>query len=231
MSVIVVFLLTIGGIAGWWLVRQGLLTKPWLETGSGPIPDDLPLPTAKIGLVVFLAVVGCLFALFASAYFMRMDYADWQNMPVPRLLWMNTAVLVLSSVLLQCAVVAARQDDLVTVRLGLTAGGVAAVAFLAVQLLIWRELTASGFLVDRNPANSFFYMITGMHGLHLLGGLVALALPLAGAWRGAVTGRLQLRIELCATYWHFLLFVWFALVVLFMGWAREFIDLCGQLLS
>ena len=59
------------------------------------------MPAAKVGLGVFLAVVGCLFALFTSAYFMRMGLSDWQAMPVPRLLWLNTGVLVLSSVALQ----------------------------------------------------------------------------------------------------------------------------------
>ena len=66
------------------------------------------MPAAKVGLGVFLAVVGCLFALFTSAYFMRMGLSDWRALPVPRLLWLNTGVLVLSSVALQCALVAAR---------------------------------------------------------------------------------------------------------------------------
>jgi cytochrome c oxidase subunit 3 len=231
MSIILIFLLVLAGLGGWWLVRQGLMSKPWLETGAGVLPADPPLPIAKFGLSVFLTVIGCLFALLASAYFMRMEYADWRNMPVPNMLWISNGMLVLSCVLLQCAVAAARDGDLAGIRTGLTIGGVAAVGFLIGQLLTWRELSASGFLMTENPANSFFYLITGMHGLHMLGGLVALALPLAAAWRGEMTGRLRLRIELCATYWHFLLFVWLGLVILFMGWAREFIDICGQLLS
>lgn len=231
MSVILVFLLVIAAIAGWWLARQGLMSKPWLETGTHALAAEPPLPTAKYGLGVFLAVVGCLFALFASAYFMRMEYADWRNMPFPNLLWLNSGMLVLSSVLLQCAVVAERNGDLSTVRIGLTVGGVSAVAFLIGQVLAWRELMASGYLLARNPANSFFYLITGMHGLHMLGGLVALAPPIAEAWRGPIADRFRLRIELCATYWHFLLFVWLGLVVLFQGWASDFINFCGQLLS
>jgi len=230
MSVILVFLLVVISVSGWWLLRQGLLSKPWLETGTGAVATTPPLPTARIGLVVFLAVVGCLFALFASAYFMRMEYADWRNMPLPRVLWLNTALLVLSSISLHCAVTAARTGDLGTVRLGLSAGSVAAVGFLIGQLLAWRQLSASGFLVTQNPANSFFYLITGLHGLHMLGGLVAQAPPISAAWRGDGIRPLQLRIELCATYWHFLLFVWLCLVVLFLGWAREFIILCSQIL-
>jgi len=231
MSVILLFLCAVAGIAGWWLLRQGLMSKPWLETGAGGLPAGPPLPLAKVGVAVFLVVVGCLFALLASAYFMRMEYVDWRNMPVPNLVWLNTGILILSSLLLQCATVGARQGELATVRIGLTAGAIAAVAFLIGQLLVWRELTASGFLVAENPANSFFYLITGLHGLHMLGGLVALALPVAVVWRGGITDRLRLRIELCTIYWHFLLFIWLGLVVLFTGWARQFVDICGQLLS
>lgn len=231
MSVILVFLLVIACIAGWWLFRQGLMSKPWLETGTGTLAVEPKLPTAKFGLGVFLAVVGSLFALFTSAYFMRMEYSDWRNMPLPTLIWLNSAVLVLSSVSLQGAVVAVRNGDLSMVRIALTTGGVSTVAFLIGQMLAWRELSASGFLLTQNPANSFFYLITGMHGLHILGGLVALAPPIVAAWRGVSTGRLRLRVELCATYWHFLLFVWVGLLVVFLGWASEFIEICGQLLS
>ena len=114
MIVILVFLLVIFGIAGWWLSHQRLMVKPWLEQGMvGDFIafDRSALPTAKIGLGVFLAVVGCLFALFTSAYFMRMALSDWHALPVPRLLWLNTGVLVLSSIALQCASVAARKGQ------------------------------------------------------------------------------------------------------------------------
>ena len=82
MSVILVFLLVIAGIAGWWLSQQRLMSKPWLEQGIDRRISRHRIrhrmPTAKIGLGVFLAVVGCLFALFTSAYFMRMELSDWQ---------------------------------------------------------------------------------------------------------------------------------------------------------
>jgi len=80
MSVILVFLLVIVGIAGWWLSQQRLMAKPWLEQGSMaafPLTESGSMPAAKVGLGVFLAVVGCLFALFTSAYFMRMGLSDW----------------------------------------------------------------------------------------------------------------------------------------------------------
>jgi cytochrome c oxidase subunit 3 len=234
MSVILVFLLVIAGFAGWWLSHQRLMAKPWLE--QGVIGDTIglegsTLPTAKIGLGVFLAVVGCLFALFTSAYFMRMALSDWQALPLPRVLWFNTGVLVLSSIALQCASIAARRGQIDTVRLGLVTAGLTALAFLIGQLVAWRELTADGYLLTANPANSFFYLITGMHGLHILGGLVGLGKTTAGAWDGTRPERLRLSVELCAMYWHFLLFVWLAIFALLAGWAASFIEICRQLLT
>ena len=234
MSIILVFLLVIVGIAGWWLSQQRLMAKPWLEQGSMaafPGTESGSMPAVKVGLGVFLAVVGCLFALFTSAYFMRMGLSDWQAMPVPRLLWLNTGVLLLSSVALQCALVAARRRQLDTVRLGLVTGGITAIAFLVGQVMAWRELTADGYFLSSNPANSFFYLMTAMHGLHILGGLVALAWTTVAAWGQPRLERLRLSVELCAMYWHFLLFIWLAIFVLLAGWAADFIDICRQLLS
>ena len=230
MSVIVVFLLVLAGLAGWWLSRQGLMSKPWLEQG-GHLDEEPSLPAEKIALVVFLAVVGALFALFASAYFMRMELPDWQPLPVSRILWLNTGILILSSVALHCAVVAARRRQSETLKLALVTGGLTALAFLAGQSFAWRELAADGNFLAANPANSFFYLLTGMHGLHILGGLVALAGTAHKAWSDADWDRLQLSTELCATYWHFLLFVWLGLFVLLAGWAADFIDICRQLLA
>ena len=233
MSVVLVFLLVIAGIAGWWLSQQRLMSKPWLEQGViGPSLDTgTGLPTAKIGLAVFLAVVGCLFALFASAYFMRMELSDWQALALPRLLWLNTGLLALSSVALHCAVVAARRGNTETTRLALATGGLTALAFLFGQTMAWRELAAAGHFLSTNPANSFFYLLTGMHGLHILGGLVGLARTTARAWVEPRTERVRLGVELCAMYWHFLLLVWLGLLVLLAGWAADFIDICRRLLT
>ena len=170
------------------------------------------MPAAKIGLGVLLAVVGCLFSLFLTAYFMRMHMAgDWRSLPVPKLLWLNTGMLILSSVALHRAQAAAGQGQLDGVRVGLYGGGISALAFLAGQLVAWQQLTAEGYFAASNPANAFFYLITGLHGLHLLGGLVALGRTIARVERAFEAASLRLSVGLCATYWHFLLLVWLIL--------------------
>jgi len=233
-SAIILFMAGIVAIAGWWLSQQRLGAKPWMEQGvMVDVREERTssLPPAKIGLGVFLAVVGSLFALFISAYSMRMDMVDWRTLPVPRLLWFNTGVLVTSSIALQWAHVAARRNNMDGVIIGLCAGGASALLFLVGQLLAWRQLSLAGYFVASNPANSFFYLITAVHGLHLMGGLIALGRTVAKVWRGAEMIQLRLSVELCAIYWHFLLLVWLVLLALLTGWTDDFVAICRQLLT
>ena len=99
------------------------------------------------------------------------------------------------------------------------------------QLLAWQQLNVAGYFLTANPANAFFYLITAVHGLHVLGGLAALGRTIAKAWRGVEVSRLRLSIELCTMYWHFLLLVWLILLALLTGWADDFAAICRQLLT
>lgn len=229
---VVLTILLVIGI--WWLSRQGLMSKPWLEQGVAdgwPAAGSSSSSAAKVGLGVFLAVVASLFALFISAYAIRMQLPDWRDVPLPRVLWLNTGMLILSSVALHNARESAREGENEALKLGLLAAGVTALAFLSGQLLAWRLLTAEGYFLASNSANAFFYVLTGIHGLHLLGGLIALGRTMAKAWRGIAPERLQLSLDLCATYWHFLLLVWLVLLSILAGWVGNAIDICRQLLT
>lgn len=234
MSITLLLLAVLGAIAAWWLRQQRLMSKPWLEVGA---IDDVPgtgassLPAATIGLGVFLAVVVTLFALLISAYFMRMQAADWAQMPAPKLLWFNTGVLILSSAALQYAQVAARRGRMEDVGDGLIAGGLFAFAFLVGQLFAWQQLNAAGYFLATNPANAFFYLLTGLHGLHVLGGLAVLALTVDKVWRGVELGQVRLSVRLCAFYWHFLLALWLVLFTLLTPWVGDFAAICRQLLT
>ena len=156
-------------------IFRTLSTKPWIaERGYVSDSHGFRLPTAKVFLSVFLGVVTALFGLVTAAYFIRMAYADWQALPVPALLWLNTAILILSSVTLQWARVAASREQADGVRRGLLAGGALAFAFLVGQLLVWRQLGSLGYFVDSNYMRPIYldtmarlFPAWKIHGAHL----------------------------------------------------------------
>jgi cytochrome c oxidase subunit 3 len=239
MTVVILFIGVMVLIAGWWLSKQRLMSKPWLEESMvGDVTyETASLPTqTKIGLGVFLAVVSALFVLLISAYSMRMQAPDWRDLPIPDLLWLNTAVLVLSSIALQGAQVAARRVErgrgqMIDVKIGLLSGAAFALMFLVGQVLAWQQLTGAGYLLASNPANAFFYLLAGLHGVHLIGGLVALGRAGRKVWRDELRSRIRLSVGLCAAYWHFLLLVWLVVLGVLTGWVQDFLVICGRLLS
>jgi len=203
-----------------WLLRQTLNSQPWdtndpLENqpGRGVINID----PAKIGLLSFIAVVTSLFALFLSAYLMRMRLADWQPLTEPSLLWLNTGVLVLASVAFQVTKNAASRGQPLTVKVGLFVGGACTMLFLLGQLMAWQQLNVSGYYLASNPANSFFYLLTALHGLHLLGGLWVWGRTTMRLLTGADALSVRLSVELCTVYWHYLLLVWIGLFALLLS--------------
>ncbi|MCL4763765.1 MAG: cytochrome c oxidase subunit 3 [Burkholderiales bacterium] len=209
------------GVVVWWLLRESTRVQPWAV--QGPVPDvhtaTLPRHAAKTALIVFLAVATSLFALFLSAYAMRIRLLDWSPLPQPRLLMVNTAGLVLASLAMEWTAFAARRGDQDRVRAGLAAAGLLTVAFVAGQLVVWSQLAGAGYFVATSAATGFFYLLTAVHGLHVLGGLVAWMRPYARARSGrdADAARLRLGVELCAIYWHFLLAVWIVLLAVLVS--------------
>jgi cytochrome c oxidase subunit 3 len=220
MSLILVFSAVLMGVAVWWLIKQSINVQPWVAQGTvqdvhGGIASR---PAAKIGLWVFLAVVAVLFMLLIAAYGGRMAYEIWRPVPQLRLLWANTVVLILSSVALQWAQVSVRRGQLDRMRVGLLAGGALTVVFLLGQIWAWRQLAELEYFDVTNPAIAFFYLITGLHGLHLLGGLVAWGRTAARVWGDFDVAKVRQSVELCTVYWHFLLLVWLVLFgLLFAG--------------
>jgi cytochrome c oxidase subunit 3 len=205
------------GTIVWWLFRQTLNVQPWLALPAGAALRGKPArPPIKTALWVFLTVATSLFGLFISAYAMRLSFVDWSPLPQPRLLQLNTALLVAASIAMEWTVFAARRADASSVRKGLWAGGALTFGFLAGQLVVWNLMADAGYFVGSSAASAFFYLLTAVHGLHVLGGLVAWARAGLRARRDGDPARLRLAVELCAIYWHFLLAVWvvvFALLV------------------
>jgi cytochrome c oxidase subunit 3 len=192
---------------------------------------------AKTGLRLFLAVVSSLFLLFLLAFIARSQMADWLPLTEPMAplanpwqLWVNSAFLVLSCIALQWSRMAARRARMDAMVIAFVVGGGFAIAFLAGQLWVWQQFVDWGYFVAGNPANSFFYLLTGVHGLHLLGGLIAWGRTVVKFLRQVPLPQLSASIELCAIYWHYLLGLWFVLFALLTSTPQTYetiARLCG----
>jgi cytochrome c oxidase subunit 3 len=221
------------GVIVWFLLIRRLNTRSWERHGSsvhlrharGDV-GEVGVPPARIALWVFLAVITSLFGLFISAYFIRMGHghgarhgiSDWHPVSKPSILWFNTAMLVLSSAAMQGARRAVRLNGRARVRGFLFAGGTFAVLFIAGQLVAWQQLRDAGYGLTSGPAGAFFYVLTGVHGLDLLGGLVVwLKTVVRMRTRAVELIEMRLSIELCTVYWHYLLLVWLVILVLLLS--------------
>ena len=201
---------------------QQLREKPWIQP-AGPVValrdgSTFYLPAATLGLRVFMVVVTVVFSLLLMAYGTRMAFEDWRPAPELRLLWLNTALLVGASVAMQWARGAATRGNRDTLAIAWLVGGICSIGFLVGQLQAWRQLQVMPSFNVVSPAIGFFYLITGVHAVHLLGGLVAWIRTALKLWRGTDLVRLRLSVRLCTAYWHFLLVVWLILFgLLFSG--------------
>jgi cytochrome c oxidase subunit 3 len=202
------------------IVRR-LTEKPWLAPGLDPLtePDAeglRPLPAAAVGLRVYFGVATVMFLLIAVAFVMRMgghgistgQQPDWKPMFWPPLLAFNTGVLMLSSAAWEWARGAGQRGRMEDLRAGLIAGGVLALVFLAGQLTVWRQLEDAGCGITATTMSAFFYLITALHGLHLLGGLAVWGRTTVKVLAGSEVAEVRQSVDLCAIYWHFLLLVW-----------------------
>jgi cytochrome c oxidase subunit 3 len=189
-----------------------------------PHAEGLPLPAAAVGLRVYFGVATIMFLLIAAVFVMRMDghglstdqLVDWKPMFWPKLLWFNTAALILSSAAWEWARASADHGRMDSLRTGLVAGGVLAALFLAGQLTVWRQLEDAGCGLTATTMSAFFYLITALHGLHVLGGLTVWGRTTAKVFGGSGTAEVRQSVDLCAIYWHFLLLVWLAMFTLFL---------------
>jgi cytochrome c oxidase subunit 3 len=215
--------------------------KPWLaQTGEIAIINNAEqsILKGKTALKFFLAVVGVVFFLFTVTFLSRTQFPDfmalsgepWQPFTNPIQLWYNTAALLLGGIALQGAKFSAKNNHFNKALIGIIIGIFFTLLFLIGQLLVWTQLYDLGYVLTSNPANSYFYLFTAVHGLHILGGLVALSYVTFQFIRKNGTAKLSSGISLCATYWHFLFVVWlllFALLTSSPETYKTIAQLCG----
>jgi cytochrome c oxidase subunit 3 len=214
-------------------IFRSLTEKPWLSPGLGPMtePDVRGLQAmsaAAVGLRVYFGVAGIMFMLIGAVFVMRMmggaahglsvdQGPDWKPMYWPPLLWFNTGILVISSAAWEWARAAGRRGEMDNLRAGLIAGGALALVFLAGQLIVWRQLEDAGCGLTATTMSAFFFLITALHGLHLVGGLTVWGRTTARALAGAKVAEVRQSVDLCAIYWHFLLLVWLVMFGLLLA--------------
>ena len=171
------------------------------------------------GLMVLLAAVVMFFAALTSAFIVRRGLSDdWISTKFPPLLWLNTAVLVASSAVLELARRALKAGKRERFNLFWMGGSALGVVFLLGQYAAWRELSAQGIYLATNPSSSFFYVLTAAHAVHLIGGVVALLYVSVQALRLRLGPGKRTAIDVTAAYWHFLDGLWIYLLILFLVW-------------
>lgn len=169
--------------------------------------------TRFVGLLAFLGTVTMLFVGFTSSYMLRRSSPDWAPVSAPHLLWVNTALLAASSLALEWARRALRAYDAQVTQRAFGVVGLLGLGFVFGQFGAWRQLADAGVFMATNPHSSFFYMLTGVHVLHVAGGLAWYAALAVALGRGRVTLGGD-GLGLFALYWHFLGGLWLYLVAL-----------------
>ncbi|MAD91737.1 MAG: cytochrome oxidase subunit III [Gammaproteobacteria bacterium] len=214
MTIALVFLALILATLLGWLLKQTFNAAPWEMEAVGDTAHHGPLggtgnKSKLIALLTFLAVVTSFFALILSAYALRMELGDWIPLTEPQLLWVNTIMLIVASIVFQWTRNAAVNDQQSRLKLGMIITGVLTWGFLIGQFIAWQQLQNLGQFVSSNPSNAFFYFLTGAHAIHILGGLYVWAKATSKIISSARSIDDTCRsIELCTIYWHFLLIVW-----------------------
>ena len=161
-----------------------------------------------------------LFAAFTSAMVVRRGMSfDWVSMAVPRILWLNTGVLLASSLTLELSRRALARRSAAQFTRWLYATLILGLAFLGGQLVAWRELASRGVYLATNPSSSFFYVLTATHGLHLAGGIIALGYVVFRAGRMVRGLARQTALEVTAIYWHFMDALWIYIFFLLTRWS------------
>jgi len=187
--------------------------------GGSPGPLGSSRRAAFTGLFVLLAASVMVFAAFTSAFVVRRGLGDdWASTPKPAILWVNTAVLLISSLVLDRSRHALRAGDRGKFNFWWTAATALGALFLLGQAYAWRRLAQSGIYVATNPSASFFYVLTAAHAFHLVGGVAALLWVNVQALRLRLGPGKRTAIDVTAVFWHFLDGVWIYLMVLLYVW-------------
>lgn len=180
---------------------------------DAPIEQPLSMHPKKFALWLFIVTVVMIFAAFTSAHIVRQADGDWLIYDIPPMLWITSGIILTSSIFMQWAYLAAKKNKLEQVKIALSITTVLGIAFLVGQVKAWGQLVDAGVFFVGNPAGSFMYVFTGIHGAHLISGVVYLLYMLISSFRYKVHSKNMLNMDMCTTYWHFLGGLWIYLFI------------------
>lgn len=175
--------------------------------------ETLAMDPMKFILWLFLVSIIMLFASQTSAYLVRRAEGNWLEFEMPRIFWYSTAVLIVSSLAMQWAYFSAKKDDFKSLKIAISITFVLGLAFLWMQFEGWKQLVAMNVYFVGNPSGSFFYVFTGLHGFHIISGIIVLIYAWRAVFKQKVHSKNLRQIQICATYWHFLDLLWLYLFV------------------
>lgn len=181
----------------------------WQEEPQQP----LAMHPKKFAVWLFIVSIIMIFAALTSAYIVRRAEGNWLEFQLPTIFWINSAILLASSVTMHWAYVSAKKDNLNSLKTGMVLTVLLAIAFLVGQWYSWVALIDRQVFFVGNPSGSFLYVLTGMHAFHLVTGLVFLVIILVASFQYKIHAKSIVRLEMCATYWHFLDILWLYLFV------------------
>ena len=169
----------------------------------------------KLALWVGMVSLVMMFTALTSAFIVRRAAGNWLEFSIPSIFYVNTLVILGSSLTLHAAYVAFKREAALAYKALLSVSFLLGIAFVVLQYVGWQDLAASGVPLKINPSGDFVYAISGLHAVHVIGGIAILmvALVMAFILPLRVTPARQLRLELTMTYWHFVDFLWIYLIV------------------
>lgn len=171
----------------------------------------------KFALWLFMVSVIMIFGALTSAYIVRQAEGNWMDFELPSMFWVNTAVILLSSLTIHWAYLAVKKDKLEKAKVAISITTILGAAFLIGQYLAWMQLVSNDVhLVGRDStgvSGSFLYIISGLHGAHVVSGVIVLLFALIAVFKMKTHSRNLAQIEMSATYWHFLGGLWLYLFV------------------
>jgi len=172
------------------------------------VEQPIAMHPKKFALWLFIVSVVMIFASLTSAYIVRQAEGNWLEFELPAIFWYSTGVIIISSLTLHYAYMAAKKDNLSNVRLGMILTSILGLSFLILQWYSWVALVDREVFFVGNPAGSFLYVFTGLHALHLISGVIFLIIVLISSFRYEVHSKNMNTMEMCVTYWHFLGGLW-----------------------